>query len=72
MNESVKAAALRLGSGTDTRDGETDVDGRADTTEEELSFQEDLTVGDGNDLKKGDETPTSKNKMRQRLTLVGM
>ena len=40
----------RLGSRTDTRDGKTDVNGGTDTTEEELSLQEDLTVGDGNDL----------------------
>jgi hypothetical protein len=40
----------RLSSRTDTRHRETDIDGRADTTEEELSFQEDLTVSDGNDL----------------------
>ena len=40
----------RLGGGTDTRHGETNVDGGANTTEEELSLQEDLTVGDGDDL----------------------
>lgn len=40
----------RLGSGADTGHRETDVDGRADTTEEELSLQEDLTVGDRNDV----------------------
>lgn len=39
---------LDLGSGTDTRHGETDVDGRADTLEEQLGFQENLTVRDGN------------------------
>ena len=61
MNESVRVVALRLGSRTDTRDGETDVDGRTDTTEEELSLQEDLTVGDRNDLKECDETSSSKN-----------
>lgn len=41
---------IRLGSGTDTGDRKTDVDSRADTTEEEFSFQEDLTVSDGNNL----------------------
>ena len=41
---------LRLGSRTDTRHGETDVDGGADTAEEELGLQEDLAVSDGNDL----------------------
>lgn len=41
---------LELGSGTDTRHRQTDVDGRADTLVEELSLQEDLTVGDGNDV----------------------
>jgi hypothetical protein len=41
---------VRLRSGADTGHGETDVDGRTDTTEEELSLQEDLAVGDGDDL----------------------
>lgn len=36
----------RLGSRTDTRYGQADVDGRADTTEEEFGLQEDLTIGD--------------------------
>ena len=45
-----KRIDVRLGGGTDTRDGKTDVDGRTDTTEEEFSLQEDLTVGDGNNL----------------------
>lgn len=38
---------LRLGGGTYTRDGETDVDGWTDTLVEELGLQEDLSVGDG-------------------------
>ena len=41
---------LRLRGRTDTGDGKTDVDGRTNTTEEELSLQEDLAVSDGNDL----------------------
>lgn len=41
---------LELGSGTDTRDGKTDVDGGADTLVEEFGFQEDLTIGDRNDV----------------------
>ena len=41
---------LELGGGADTRHRETDVDGRADTLVEELSLQEDLAVGDGNDV----------------------
>ena len=41
---------LGLGGGTDTRHRETDVDGGTDTTEEELGLQEDLAVGDGDDL----------------------
>jgi len=41
---------LGLGGRTNTRHGETDVDGGADTTEEQLSFQEDLTIGNGNDV----------------------
>ena len=45
-----KRIDVRLGGGTDTRDGKTDVDGGTDTTEEQLSLQEDLTVGDGDDL----------------------
>jgi hypothetical protein len=40
----------RLGSRADTRHRETDVDSRTDTTEEELSLQEDLAVSDRNDL----------------------
>ena len=41
---------LELSSGADTRDGQTDVDGRSDTLVEQLGFQEDLTVGNGNDV----------------------
>jgi hypothetical protein len=41
---------LRLGGGADTRHRETDVDSRTDTTEEELSLQEDLAIGNGNDV----------------------
>lgn len=41
---------LELGSGSDTGDGKTDVNGGTDTLVEELSLQEDLTVGDGNDV----------------------
>ena len=36
----------RLGSRADTGYGQTDVNGRADTTEEEFRLQEDLTIGD--------------------------
>lgn len=36
----------------DTGHGETDINGRADTTEEQLSLQEDLTVGDRDDLRR--------------------
>jgi len=41
---------LGLGSGTDSGDGETDVDSWSDTLEEELGLQEDLTISDGNDV----------------------
>ena len=41
---------LGLGSRADTGDRQSDVDGRSDTLEEQLSFQEDLTVSDGNDI----------------------
>lgn len=41
---------LGLGSGTDTGDRETHVDGGTDTLVEQLSFQEDLTVSDRNDV----------------------
>jgi hypothetical protein len=41
---------LELSGGADTRHGQTDVDGGADTLVEELGLQEDLTVGDGNDV----------------------
>jgi hypothetical protein len=44
------ARTLRLGGGTNTRDRKTDVDGGTHTTEEQLSFQEDLTISDGDDL----------------------
>ena len=39
-----------LGGRTDTGDGETDVDGGALTTSEELGVEVDLTVGNGNDV----------------------
>lgn len=42
--------SLELSCGTDTGDRETDVDGRTNTLVEELSFQEDLPIGDGNDV----------------------
>ena len=41
---------LELSGGTDTRHGQTDVDGGADTLVEELGLQEDLTISDGNDV----------------------
>jgi hypothetical protein len=41
---------LDLGSRSDSADGETDVDGRSDTLIEELSFQENLSVSDGNNV----------------------
>ena len=41
---------LRLGSGADTGHRKTDVNGGTDTTEEEFSFQENLTIGNGNDI----------------------
>lgn len=41
---------LELGSGADTRHGKTDVDGGTHTLVEELSLQEDLAVGNGNDV----------------------
>ena len=44
------ARRLRLGGRPYTGHGETDVDGGSDTTEEELSLQEDLTVSDRDDL----------------------
>ena len=50
MRRSEEWINVRLGSRTDTRDGKTDVDGGTDTTEEELSLQEDLTISDGDDL----------------------
>jgi hypothetical protein len=45
----------RLCRGTNTRDGETDIDGRTNTAEEQFGFQEDLAVGDGDDLSEADE-----------------
>merc|ERR1712226_1484382 len=41
---------LHLGGGTDTGDGKTDVDSRADTLQEKFVFQEDLSVSDGDDV----------------------
>ena len=41
---------LELSGGADTRDGQADVDGGADTLVEELGLQEDLSVGDGDDV----------------------
>jgi hypothetical protein len=41
---------IRLRSRSYTRHGKTDVDSRTHTTEEELGFQEDLSIGDRNDL----------------------
>ena len=64
---------LRLGSGTDTGHGETDVDGGTDTTEEELSLQEDLTVGDRNDLDHNKVNPGAPVPRSDLVrTLVGM
>jgi hypothetical protein len=53
-NERANEKNLRLGSRTDTRDRETDVDCRTNTTEKEFSLQEDLTVRNGNDLVEGE------------------
>jgi len=41
---------LNLGGGSDTGDGETDVNSGSDTLEEELSLEEDLTVGNGDNV----------------------
>jgi hypothetical protein len=41
---------LNLGGGSDTGDGETDVNGGSDTLEEELGFEEDLTVSNGDNV----------------------
>ena len=41
---------LELGSGTDTRDGKTDINGGTDTLVEKLRLQEDLAVGNGNNV----------------------
>jgi hypothetical protein len=41
---------LELGSGTDSGDGKTDVDSWSDTLVKELGLQEDLTVGNRNDI----------------------
>lgn len=44
---------LGLGGRSDTRDGKSDVDSRANTLEEELGLEEDLSVGDGDDVGAG-------------------
>ena len=41
---------LGLGSGTHTGHRQTDVNGGTDTLVEQLSFQEDLTIGNGDDI----------------------
>jgi hypothetical protein len=41
---------LDLGGGADTGHRETDVDGGTDTLVEELSLQEDLAIGNGDDI----------------------
>jgi hypothetical protein len=41
---------LDLGGGADTGHRETDVDGGTDTLVEELSFEENLAIGDGDDV----------------------
>merc|ERR1711970_53968 len=41
---------FQLSGGTDSRDGQTDVDSWSDTFVEQLSFQENLTVSDGDDI----------------------
>lgn len=41
---------LGLSGGSDTGHGQTDVDGGTDTLEEELGLEEDLSIGDGNDV----------------------
>ena len=41
---------LELSSGTDTGDGKTDVDGRSDTLVEKFGFQENLTIGNRNNV----------------------
>lgn len=42
---------IRLGSGSDTGHGETNINSWTNTAEEQFSFQKDLTVGDGDNLK---------------------
>jgi hypothetical protein len=41
---------LKLGSGSDTGDGKTDVNGWSDTLVEKLGLQENLSIGNGNDV----------------------
>ena len=41
---------LNLGGGTDTRHGKTDIDSGTDTLMEELGLEEDLTIGNGDDI----------------------
>lgn len=59
---------LGLGGGSDSGDGKTDVDGRSDTLEEELGLQEDLSVGDGNDV--GTEKRNEGGTNQRRRTLA--
>lgn len=63
---------LGLRGGADTGDRETDVDGGADTAEEELGFQEDLAVGDGDDLRDTRQCKDRGKDRSEKRTLVGM
>ena len=63
---------IRLRSRSYTRHGKTDIDSRTHTTEEELGLQEDLSIGDRNDLYEIFKQAKLQVNNMQRLTLVGM
>lgn len=57
-----------LGGRADTGHGQTDVDGGADTLVEQFSFQENLTVSDGNDV--GRNVSRHVSSLKERVNIV--
>jgi hypothetical protein len=56
---------------TDTGNRQTDIDSGANATEEQLRFQEYLTISDGDDLKDTISTPLELG-IKEKRTLVGI
>ena len=62
---------IRLSSRSYTRHGKTDVDSRTHTTEEKLSLQENLSIGDRNDLFEILSKPSYKSTNVRKKTDIG-